>query len=150
MNKDLQNQSDEDINEVKNKYGNFLFKKEIILYSHQLIRDQLIFTNYRLLYIQKQGGIERRRTYKTIVYSSIMDVTLITQERGPDDSQIEITCYDKNVSSLPEKTHFLFPNNTDITFIYCLFGDIVLKNKGISSTTKKNTKRNKSKKSLKK
>lgn len=150
MNKKLQKESDEDVHEVKTKYGNFLFDKEEILYSHQLIRDQLIFTNFRLLYIQKQGGIERRRTYKTILYSSITDVTLITQERGPDDSEIEITCFDKKVSSIPESTHFLFPNNTDITFIYRLFGNIVLKNKGVLSKNEKKSKLNRTKKSVKK
>lgn len=150
MNKKLQKESDEDVREVKIKYGNFLFDKEEILYSHQLIRDQLIFTNFRLLYIQKQGGIERRRTYKTILYSSITDVTLITQERGPDDSEIEITCFDKKVSSIPESTHFLFPNNTDITFIYLLFGNIVLKNKGVLSKNEKKSKLNRTKKSVKK
>lgn len=146
MNKKLQDKSDEDINEVTNKYGIFLFKKEIILYSHQLIRDQLLFTNFRLLYIQKQGGIERRRTYKTIVYNSITDVTLVTQERGPDDSEIIITCFDKMVSSSPETTHFLFPNNTDITFMYRLFGDIVLNNKGMPSKNVRKSKQKKSKK----
>lgn len=119
--------------ELTKAYGQYLFEGEEITSGYKLIRDMIIFTNYRIIFIDKQGATGKKTSFKSIYLMNIVDVEMETAGMGIDDSEITIT-YLTNVkrkahSEYLESRKFEFPKGTDIVPLYRMLGSLAFKNR---------------------
>lgn len=119
--------------ELEKEYGNYLFDEETIEMGYKLIRDAIVFTNERIIFVDKQGATGKKTSFKSIYLSHIVDVEMETAGTGFDDSEITIT-YLRNVmrrtrNELLETRKFEFPKKTDILPLYKFFGNLALRNR---------------------
>lgn len=68
-----------DTNSVLNDVNGLLIDGEIVLYAFQTIRDQLLFTNKRIIAIDVQGITGTRKSFSTLPYSKIQYFTIQTK-----------------------------------------------------------------------
>ena len=71
-----------------NDYGKLLIEGENIELGFKLIRDTFIFTNKRLILIEKQGITGSKVEYKSIIYKSISRFSIETA--GTFDLEAEL------------------------------------------------------------
>lgn len=108
--------------ELTKQYQQYLLKNEEIQSGYVLVRDALIFTNIRIIFVDKQGATGKKTSFKSIFLMNIVGVEMETAGFGIDDSEIVITFlenvqlkpYNENLRSLK----FEFPKKTDITPLY--------------------------------
>lgn len=116
------NFSQQNKEELTKQYQQYLLKDEEIQSGYVLIRDALIFTNIRIIFVDKQGATGKKTSFKSIFLMNIVGVEMETAGFGIDDSEIVITFlenvqlkpYNENLRSLK----FEFPKKTDITPLY--------------------------------
>ncbi|KRL83472.1 hypothetical protein FC32_GL000726 [Ligilactobacillus apodemi DSM 16634 = JCM 16172] len=129
----LGNYSEVSVRELTQKYGDFLFEEEMINSGYRLIRDALLFTNYRIIFVDKQGATGKKVAYHSIYLDGIVDVTVETAGFGVDDSEIEITflenVYQKPHDEVLKTVKFEFPKSLDILPLYRYLGNLVLENR---------------------
>ena len=129
----LGNFSEKTSKELTEEYREYLFDNEEIIMGYQLIRDALVFTNYRISFIDKQGATEKKTSFKTIHMETIVDVEMETAGFGIDDSEITITCmeniFEKSNSESLKRIRFEFPKKTNILPLYRYLGNLSLQNR---------------------
>lgn len=76
--------------ELTAKYGQLLTDTESIELGFKLIRDLFIFTNKRLILIEKQGITGSKVEYKSIVYKSISRFSIETAGTFDLDAELKI------------------------------------------------------------
>lgn len=116
------NFSQQNKEELTKQYRQYLLKDEEIQSGYVLVRDALIFTNIRIIFVDKQGATGKKTSFKSIFLMNIVGVEMETAGFGIDDSEIVITFlenvqlkpYNENLRSLK----FEFPKKTDITPLY--------------------------------
>lgn len=67
------------VESVRGEVGGLLVQGEAPLYAFQTIRDQLVFTNKRIIAIDVQGITGRRKSFATMPYSKIQYFAIQTQ-----------------------------------------------------------------------
>ena len=60
-----------DIEKIKKEFSPLLIKGESLVAAFKLIRDLFVFTNLRLILVDKQGLTGKKVDYQTIPYKSI-------------------------------------------------------------------------------
>ena len=68
-----------DISDVRDEVSSFLVEGEEILNAFKTFRDQLVFTNKRIISIDVQGITGKRKSFSTLPYSTIQFYTVQTQ-----------------------------------------------------------------------
>lgn len=68
-----------DISMVRNEVEAFLIDGEEIVYAFKTIRDQIVFTNKRIISIDVQGITGKRKSFSTLPYSTIQFFEVQTQ-----------------------------------------------------------------------
>ncbi len=63
---------------VRNEVTGLLIEGEEIIYAFQTIRDQLVFTNKRIISIDVQGITGKRKSFATMPYSKIQYFSIQT------------------------------------------------------------------------
>ena len=116
------NFSQQNKEELTKQYQQYLLKDEEIQSGYVLIRDALIFTNIRIIFVDKQGATGKKTSFKSIFLMNIVGVEMETAGFGIDDSEIVIT-FLENVQLKPfnenlRSLKFEFPKKTDITPLY--------------------------------
>lgn len=116
------NISEQSAETLTQEYGKFLMENEEIKTGYKLIRDSIIFTNIRIIFIDRQGTTGKKTSVKSVFLMNIVDVDMETAGTGFDDSEINIT-YLENIKlqSHSEKLRtmqFEFPKTTDIIPLY--------------------------------
>lgn len=119
--------------ELTDDYGIYLFDNEEITIGYKLVRDALIFTNHRIIFVDKQGATGKKTAFRSIHLDAIIEVEMETSGFGIDDSELTIT-YLKNVNQQSnEEIHhtytFEFPKKTDILPLYRFLGNISMTNR---------------------
>ncbi len=61
-----------DVAKLQKEFGPFLVEGESLVAGYQLVRDLLVFTNKRLIIVDKQGVTSKKTEYMTIPYTSIV------------------------------------------------------------------------------
>ncbi len=64
--------------EVREELNGLLIDGEEVLYSFQTVRDQLVFTNKRIVSIDVQGITGKRKSFSTMPYSKIQYFSIQT------------------------------------------------------------------------
>lgn len=116
------NFSKKSLEELTKEYGLYLLENEEIREGYTLIRDSLIFTNIRIIFVDKQGATGKKTAIKSIFLMNIVNVEMETAGFGIDDSEITIT-YLENIHLKSHSEHlishtFEFPKQTEIVPLY--------------------------------
>lgn len=99
----LGNASQVELGEVKREYTRILAPGESIERAYKLIRDMFIFTDKRLILVDKQGVTGKKTQYHSIPYKSISHYSVETA--GHFDLDAELCLYVSG-SALPLKKTF--------------------------------------------
>ena len=86
----LGNASEVDSEDLEKEIGQTLGDTENIEKAYKLIRDLLVFTNKRLILIDKQGLTGKKVEYHSIPYKSITHFSVETAGRFDLDSELKI------------------------------------------------------------
>lgn len=86
----LGNASKVDIAKVADEIEPLLTSTEQIEHAYKLVRDMVIFTNKRLILVDKQGLTASKVQYKSIVYRSIAKFATETSGHFDLDGEIKI------------------------------------------------------------
>ena len=98
-----------------------LIEGEKVEIAFKLWRDQIIFTNKRLITIDKQGVTAKKVDYRSIPYSKIVQFSM--ESAGVLDLDAELKVW---VTSLPEPLKFEFSKDAPINDVYALLSEKVL------------------------
>ena len=79
-----------DSEKLIDEYGKLLAESETIEIGFQLIRDVFIFTNERLILVDKQGLTGKKTEYLSIVYKSISRFSIETAGHLDLDAELKI------------------------------------------------------------
>ncbi len=111
------------VSEVRDKVNGFLIEGEIIACAFKTVRDQLIFTNKRIISVDVQGITGKRKSFSSMPYSKIQFFSIQTPgfaELIPD-SELVLTFSNGFVAK------FEFKGDTDIGKIGRMISEYVLK-----------------------
>lgn len=76
------------LEKLGSEYSGYLFDDEQITMGYKLVRDVIIFTSYRIIFVDKQGATGKKTSFKSIYLFNIIDVEMETAGVGFDDSEI--------------------------------------------------------------
>lgn len=118
----LGNAKEINIEDVKKEYAQLLASSEQIECAYKLIRDLFIFTNKRLILVDKQGLTGRKTEYHSIPYKSITHFSIETA--GHFDLEAELKIWISGKADPVEKT---FNKSLNIYQIQAVLAEYVLK-----------------------
>ena len=84
------NASETNAQAVQKEYANILTSNEQIEKAYKLIRDMFIFTNKRLILVDKQGVTGKKQEYHSIPYKSITHFSIETAGNFDLDAELKI------------------------------------------------------------
>ncbi|KEI78352.1 PH domain-containing protein [Clostridium botulinum] len=84
------NASEANIMEVEKEYSNILAQNERVEKAYKLIRDMFIFTNKRLILVDKQGMTAKKTEYHSIPYKAITHFSIETAGNFDLDAELKI------------------------------------------------------------
>lgn len=79
-----------DKEKLQKDYQQLLIENEVIEIGFKLVRDTFIFTNKRLIFIDKQGLTGSKTTYMSITYKSISRFSIETAGTFDLDAELKI------------------------------------------------------------
>lgn len=89
--------------ELAKQYGTLLIDGERIELGFKLVRDTFIFTNKRLILIDKQGITGNKTEYKSIVYKAITRFSVETAGTFDLDAVLNIWISNETVPSIQKQ-----------------------------------------------
>ena len=111
----LGNASKVDVGEATQEYSRLLGEGERIRVAYLLIRDVVLFTDRRLITINKQGLSGRKVAYHTIPYRNI--VHFVVETAGTFDLDAELRIY---LSGRPEPIQQQFSKGVNVYEVQAL------------------------------
>jgi hypothetical protein len=84
------NASEVNVSELQDEFANILAENENIEKAYKLIRDLFIFTNKRLILVDKQGLTGKKVEYHSIPYRSITHFSIETAGHFDLDAELKI------------------------------------------------------------
>lgn len=121
------------LEQLNKDYSKYLINDEKIQSGYTLLRDVIIFTNIRIIFVDKQGASGKKTAFKSIFLMNIVDVNMETAGSGFDDSEITIVY----LANIKLKAHteqllmhkFEFPKNADILPLYKYLFELAYQNR---------------------
>lgn len=110
-----------DVSKVQAELAPLLVEGETIEVAFQIIRDQIIFTNKRLITIDKQGLTARKVDYRSIPYDKIVQFS--KESAGVLDLDAELKIW---IASTAEPLKFEFSKDAPINVVYSLLSEKIL------------------------
>ncbi|ULG71388.1 PH domain-containing protein [Macrococcus brunensis] len=115
------NSSEQNPQDVQNEFEGYLLPDEVVEASFILIRDLFVFTNKRILIVDKQGLSGKKIEFITVPYKFIRAFSV--ENAGRFDIDAELKLY---VAGMPAPLIKLFDKKTDITALQQLISRHVL------------------------
>lgn len=84
------NASEVNLSSLSKEYEKILTSTETIEKAYKLVRDMFIFTNKRLLLVDKQGMTGKKTEYHSIPYKSITHFSIETAGHFDLDAELKI------------------------------------------------------------
>lgn len=127
------NYSEVSIEKLLENYGDYLMEEETIVAGFSLIRDTVIFTDRRIIDIDKQGTTGQKSRISSIYLDSVIGVSVETAGFGIDDCDIVIdyitSPYYRAKSGVSVETRtFEFPKKYNVSELYKWLCDVAYKN----------------------
>lgn len=128
----LGNYSQVSSQQAYDEFGCYLMKNEGIKQAFKLVRDVMLFTDKRIIFIDKTGVTGSKAKIESINYFSIVSVELHTAGFRFDDSDLFFTYITTpNLKSLNvqyEKKHLEFPRKFPTQELYCQLQELAYEN----------------------
>lgn len=86
----LGNASKKDVGKVERDLEDILIPNEQVEIAFSLIRDLIVFTEYRLILVDKQGMTGKKTSYKSYPYRSISRFSIETSGHFDLDAELKI------------------------------------------------------------
>ncbi|UYZ57670.1 PH domain-containing protein [Hymenobacter latericus] len=86
----LGNASESDIQETQQELARILAANERVEKAYAIIRDQIIFTNKRLILVDKQGMTGKKKEFLSVPYRSIERFSMETTGHFDLDAELKI------------------------------------------------------------
>ena len=86
----LGNASELKTEKIKDEYDEFLVQGEEVVQAFKVIRDLFLFTNKRLILVDKKGATGKKTEYLSIPYRSIYRFSIETAGHFDLDSELRI------------------------------------------------------------
>ena len=116
------NASEQNIDNIKKEYFRLLAPTEEIEKAYKLVRDMIIFTNKRVIFIDKQGVTGKKVEYQSVPYRAINCFKVETN--GHFDLDAELKIYVSGMSAPIEKT---FSSSCNIYEVQALLAEHCMK-----------------------
>lgn len=84
------NASEVNLENIRKEYDSILSSTERIEKAYRIIRDMFIFTNKRLILVDKQGVTGKKTEYHSIPYKSITHFSIETAGHFDLDAELKI------------------------------------------------------------
>ena len=84
------NASEVDTGDIQEELAPILSDTETVVSAYKLIRDLVVFTNYRFMFIDKQGVTGRKVEYRSVPYKSITQFKVETAGHFDLDAELKI------------------------------------------------------------
>jgi len=117
----LGNASEIEPKEAQEKLKDMLGDNEEVTLAYKVIRDRFIFTNKRLILIDKQGLTGKKIEYHSIPYKSISHFSVETAGHFDMDSELKIW-----ISSAEEPIEKEFKSGTNLIAIQKALANYIL------------------------
>lgn len=117
----LGNASEKDAQELQQQLTRILASGERIEHAYAVIRDQLIFTNKRLILVDKQGMTGKKQEFLSVPYRSIERFSMETV--GHFDLESELNIWVRGQAEPIRKT---FRNDKSVYDIYRALAEYAL------------------------
>jgi len=118
----LGNASEIRIEDIQREYASILTSSERVEKAYKVIRDLFIFTNKRLILVDKQGMTGKKTEYHSIPYKSITHFSIETA--GHFDLEAELKIWISGTQTPIEKQ---FNRSINIYELQSVLADYVLK-----------------------
>ena len=118
LNAIMGNQSEVDIEKVQEQFSFILTEDEQFLRAYKLVRDMMVFTNKRLILVDKQGAMGKKKELLTIPYKNISTFSMETKGTFDSDSELKIW-----VRDMPEPLSTKFSKDEHAKAIYQILGE---------------------------
>ncbi|NLT95930.1 MAG: PH domain-containing protein [Clostridia bacterium] len=118
----LGNASEIRIEDIQREYASILTSSERVEKAYKVIRDLFIFTNKRLIVVDKQGMTGKKTEYHSIPYRSITHFSIETA--GHFDLEAELKIWISGTQTPIEKQ---FNRSINIYELQSVLADYVLK-----------------------
>jgi len=79
-----------DAGRIQDEFSRILAPNEVVEHAYQLIRDYFVFTNKRLVLVDKQGLTGSKVEYHSIPYKSIIHFSIETAGHFDLDAELKI------------------------------------------------------------
>jgi hypothetical protein len=119
----LGNASEIDIEKLEKEFTAILATGEDIQCAYKIIRDLFVFTNKRLILVDRQGVTGKKVTYHSIPYKSISQFSVETAGSFDADSELKIWISSNSDPSIQRE----FKRGTDIVGIQKSLAEFMLK-----------------------
>jgi hypothetical protein len=90
LNRLLGNSTETDISKVEEKLNDLLCEGEQVLGAYRLIRDLLVLTDSRLIFVDKKGITGKRTLFVSIPYQQVVRFSVETAGHLDIDSELRI------------------------------------------------------------
>lgn len=107
---------------MQEEYEPLLSHGEQVEQAYELVRDRLLFTNRRMVLIDKQGVTGRKIEYHSIPYRSITHFSIETAGHFELDADLKIW-----VSGMPQPLELKFNFRANIYEVQSVLADYVLR-----------------------
>lgn len=127
------NYSEVSLEKLSEEYSVYLMENEEIVIGFSLVRDVVIFTDKRVIDIDKQGTTGIKAKISSVYLDSIIRVSVETAGFGIDDSDITIEYitspfYRASSGVSTEKRTFEFPKRYNVSSLYRYLQTIACQN----------------------
>ena len=121
LNTILGNASQVNINEIKAQFENVLVENENIEAAFSLFRDKMVFTNKRIIFLDKQNVTGSKKEYLSVPYHSISVFSV--ESAGTFDADAEIKLWVREIGKVTKKVG----KSTDTMQIQKILASYILK-----------------------
>jgi hypothetical protein len=116
------NAAEANIEEVQKEFSNILAPAENVEKAYKLIRDMFIFTNKRLILVDKQGVTGKKIEYHSIPYRNITHFSIETAGNFDLDAELKIW-----ISSMQQPIEKQFNKSLNIYELQTVLTSYVIK-----------------------
>ena len=121
LNTILGNASQVNINEIKAQFENVLVGNENIEAAFSLFRDKMVFTNKRIIFLDKQNVTGSKKEYLSVPYHAVSVFSV--ESAGTFDADAEIKLWVRELGQITKKVG----KNTDTLQIQKILASYILK-----------------------
>jgi len=122
LDKVLGNAAEVDVADIQNDFAPILASGETVVMAYKVVRDLFVFTNKRLVLVDKQGLTGKKVDYHTLPYKSITHFAVETSGHFDMDAELKIW-----VSGSREPLIKELKKGTDVVGVQRTLAEYVLK-----------------------